>query len=72
MSTEPGSSRNTLKRKAAWTVASGVLYAVCMGWLTVTWWLDGRWWWVAAGAAAIVLGLTATVMQVRGLAGGSA
>ncbi|GAC02383.1 hypothetical protein GONAM_54_00100 [Gordonia namibiensis NBRC 108229] len=65
MGTERGSSRNPLSRKAVWAVVFGVLYAVCMGWLTVIWWLDGRWWWVVGGAAAIVLGLTATMMQVR-------
>ncbi|MHC3002928.1 hypothetical protein [Gordonia metallireducens] len=62
MSSEP---RSPLKREALWTTVFGVLYAVCMVWLTVVWWLDGRWWWVAVGVVAIVLGLTATVMQVR-------
>ncbi|WLP88962.1 hypothetical protein [Gordonia sp. NB41Y] len=42
-----------------------IILMVCVGFLTYTWWRDGRWLWVALGIALIVVNIAMLVMTYR-------
>lgn len=49
-----------------WMVTiGGVILIVCVGLLTYTWWLDGRWGWVILGVALIVVNVVMIAMTFR-------
>ncbi|MEE4024394.1 hypothetical protein V1Y59_15010 [Gordonia sp. PKS22-38] len=47
------------------TIAGSLILMVCVGVLTVGWWRDGRWFWVAIGIAVVVVNIVLVVLQFR-------
>lgn len=42
-----------------------IIVMVCVGFLTVMWWQDGRWLWVALGIILILVNIVMLVMTYR-------
>ncbi|MEP9392025.1 hypothetical protein ABLE92_18245 [Gordonia sp. VNQ95] len=42
-----------------------IILMVCVGFLTYTWWRDGRWVWVALGIILILVNIMMLVMTYR-------
>ncbi|MEO9326368.1 hypothetical protein [Gordonia aurantiaca] len=65
MSTGPDFARGAQTVSTTMTTIGAAILIVCLGWLTVDWWRDGRWFWVAVGIAIIVVNIVLIVMQFR-------
>ncbi|MDJ0028080.1 hypothetical protein QM583_13400 [Gordonia alkanivorans] len=65
MSTGPDFSRGAQTLSTTMTSIGAAILVVCIGWLTVGWWQDGRWFWVAVGIAVIVVNIVLIGMQLR-------
>ncbi|UOG19904.1 hypothetical protein MTX80_11465 [Gordonia amicalis] len=65
MSTGPDFSRGAQTLSTTMTGIGAAILIVCLGWLTVDWWRDGRWFWVAVGIAIIVVNIVLIVLQIR-------
>ncbi|MFT4126242.1 MAG: hypothetical protein QM662_08435 [Gordonia sp. (in: high G+C Gram-positive bacteria)] len=42
-----------------------IIVMVCVGFLTYTWWSDGRWVWVGLGIALIVVNIAMVILTFR-------
>ncbi len=47
------------------TIVGSIILMVCVGLLTITWWRDGRWLWVAIGIGIIVVNIALIFLQFR-------
>ncbi len=65
MSTGPDFARGAQTVSTTMTMVGATILIVCLGWLTVDWWRDGRWFWVAVGIAIIVVNIVLIAMQFR-------
>ncbi|MGP3707785.1 hypothetical protein [Gordonia paraffinivorans] len=65
MSTGPDFARGAQTVSTTMTMVGATILIVCLGWLTVDWWRDGRWFWVAVGIAIIAVNIVLIVMQFR-------
>ena len=42
-----------------------IIMLVCVGFLTVNWWQDGRWFWVVLGIVLIIVNIALVVLTYR-------
>jgi len=47
------------------TIIGATILIACIGFLTVGWWRDGQWIWVAVGIAVVVVNIVLIAMQLR-------
>nr|WP_223204829.1 hypothetical protein [Gordonia jinghuaiqii] len=47
------------------TIVGATILIACIGFLTVGWWREGQWFWVAVGIAVVVVNIVLIAMQLR-------
>ncbi|GAA1482088.1 hypothetical protein GCM10009624_25280 [Gordonia sinesedis] len=46
-------------------IVGGIIMLVCVGFLTVSWWQEGRWVWVVLGILLIVVDIALVILTFR-------
>ncbi len=65
MTTGRDFSRSAQTFSMTLTIVGATILIFCIGWLTVGWWQDGRWFWVAVGIAVVIVNVVLIAMQLR-------
>ncbi|MGV9712634.1 hypothetical protein ACWDTI_18460 [Gordonia sp. NPDC003424] len=47
------------------TIVGSIILMICVALLTVNWWNEGRWVWVAIGIAIIIVNIALVFLQFR-------